>query len=112
MKTQGNYEMEITYFLPSQDSTSKTAAEFGLKIPELDMTFSRVKLIRGKNNNLFIASPCYKIGEQYNPYWSIGDSKRKAFNDLAMKALKDYYQIHYSQSLESLAVSSSEELPF
>ena len=104
--------MEITYFLPSQDPASKTVAEFGLKIPELDMTFSRVKLIKGKNGQLFIAAPSFKQGEEYKPYWAFGEAKKQSFNKLAMDALKEFYQKQYGKSLDTLANQGQEELPF
>lgn len=106
--------MEITYFLASQDPASKTIAEFGLKIPELDMTLSRVKLIKGKNGGLFIASPSFKQGEEYKPYWAFGEAKKMAFFGAAMQALKDFYQKQYGKPLESILTPATDEkeLPF
>lgn len=104
--------MEITYFLPSQDPAAKTVAEFGVKCPELDMTFSRIKLIRGKNGSLFIAAPSFKQGEEFRPYWILGESRKKWFNDLAMQELKDFYQKQYDKSFDTLISSSQEEIPF
>ena len=104
--------MEITYFLPSQDPASKTVAEFGFKCSELDMTFSRVKLIKGKNGSLFIAAPSFKQGEEFKSYWAFGEAKKKGRNEAIMNALKEFYQRQYGKSLDTLASSAQEELPF
>jgi len=94
--------MEITYFLPAQDPASKTIAEFGLRVPELDMTFSRVKLIKGKNGQLFIAAPSFKQGEEFKPYWAFGESEKKGRNDAIMNALREFHIKQFGKTLEGV----------
>lgn len=87
--------MEILYFWPSRDPQDKVIGEFGLKIPEWDLTFHKMKLIRTLNGGHFVAGPTYKHKakdgkEEYREYWSFGKNMKARFTEKAMEALKEY----------------------
>ena len=97
--------MEIIYYYPFEKDSDKVLGEFGIRIPEWDLTFYKMKLIRTLNGTLFIASPSYKFKnkeekEEYRPYWDFSKNTKARFQEKALVALKEFYEKKYGKKLE------------
>ena len=89
--------IEITYYFKSNDPESKIVGEFGVKIPEWDLYFSKMKLIKTLNGGLFIGAPSYKHKdkegkEEYKDYWFFGKEKGARFKEAVLKAVQEYIE--------------------
>ena len=87
--------IEITYCIPSKDPASKNIAEFGIRIPEWDLTFVKLKLIKGMNDRQFIGTPSYKVQmevgkDEFKAYWFFGDATKRKFTETVLKAINEY----------------------
>jgi len=105
--------MEITYYFKSKDPESKIVAEFGLKIPEWDLTFSKMKLVRTLNGGLFVAGPSYegkdKDGQRiYRDYWYFGKDTGARFKEKALKTVQEYIEKNFGRQ----EVKKSEDIPY
>jgi hypothetical protein len=93
--------LEITYYTRSKDSSSKTVAEFGIRVVEWDITFDKMKLIRSSKGNLFVSAPSYKAqkpdgSDEYKPYWFMSEEKKRRFFDTALKTVNEYIEKNFS----------------
>lgn len=112
IKNAGN-AMEITYYFKSKDPESKVVAEFGLKIPEWDLTFAKMKLVRTLNGNLFVAGPSYegkdKDGQKiYRDYWHFGKDTSIRFKEKVLKTVQEYIEKNFGKQ----EVKKSEDIPY
>lgn len=100
--------MEILYYFPNKDEASKTVGEFGIRIPEWDLSFYKMKLIRTLKGHLFVSGPSFKHTdpsgtEEYRSYWEFSKVRKTKFNDSALAALKEYYEKKYGKKLDDKA---------
>jgi len=108
--------MEITYYFKSKDKDSRIVAEFGVKIPEWDLYFSKMKLIRTLNGNLFIAAPSFKGKDKdgkevYKDYWWFGKDTGARFKEKVLILVQDYIKEKFGeQSLADQMVPYTEDL--
>lgn len=89
--------MEITYYFKSKDPESKIVAEFGLKIPKWDITFTKMKLIRTLNGQLFVSGPSYESKDKegnkvYRNYWYFGKDTGIRFKEKVLKTVQEYIE--------------------
>ncbi len=91
--------MEITYYKKSDDPTKSTVAEFGIKIPEWDMTLNHLKLILSKKGGMFAVAPAKKDGEVFTPYWGFSKDAERRFFDKALKLVEEYIHSKPEMSL-------------
>jgi hypothetical protein len=97
--------MEITYYAKSKDPLNKIVAEFGLKIPEWDLYFSKMKLIRTAKGHLFVSAPSYKYQDKenkdvYKEYWFFGKETSKKFFEQALEIVQAHIEKTYGISKE------------
>jgi uridine kinase len=89
--------MEVLYVWPNKDSSSKTVAEFGICIPEWDLTFNKMRLVKTLNGNIFVSAPSYKCTsregkEEYKEYFAFGKSTKSRFNQTVLEAVKAFIE--------------------
>jgi len=108
--------MEITYYFKSRDPESKIVGEFGLKIPEWDLYFSKMKVIRTLNGGLFIAGPSFKGKDKdgkeiYKDYWWFGKDTGARFKEKVLKLVEDYIKEKFGQqALSETSIPYSEDM--
>jgi len=95
--------MEITYYFKSKDRESKIVAEFGVKIPEWDLTLTKLKLIRTLNGSLFVAGPSFKGKdkdgkETYKDYWYFGKDTGARFKETVLKLVNEHMEQKFGKT--------------
>lgn len=89
--------MEIIYCFKSKDPSSKVVADFGIRIPEWDLTLYKLKLIKTINGHLFVSAPSYKYknkegNEQYGDYWRFGKETAERFQEKALSLVQKHLE--------------------
>lgn len=88
--------IRVTYLKKYEDPTSPIVALLGAHIRSMDFYLSKMKLVKKKNGDLFVAAPAepYKDKEtgqtKYSEFWWFGQSSTKFFQEEMMKAIKAY----------------------
>ena len=88
-----------------------------MRVSEWGLTFSKMKLIRGMNGNLFVCSPSYRADKndpksEYKPYWSFDKEKSRRFTDNVLKVIEEFIKTNYSDPLPKQELKLDKELPF
>lgn len=84
---------KVTYYRPNNEGG--VIAYLGLYIEEFDLYFSKLRLIRTKNNGLFVAPPSEKFiapegTAKYANFFWFGKAKSQEFQDAASIAISQY----------------------
>ncbi len=108
--------VEITYYFKSKDTDSKIVATFGIKIPEWDLYFNDMKLIKTLNGGLFVAGPSHKYTDkegkdQYKNYWHFGKENNKRFMETVLKEVQKYIEKEFGNQKTPMKIYD-EEAPF
>lgn len=83
--------VEILEFTPGKSPS--VAAEVKVHLPKMHLTLARVKIIKSKAGNMFVAAPAYKQdqdSEEWCSYFTWGDAANKAFGVEVLEACQPY----------------------
>lgn len=108
--------ISITFY-KEFDKSGSAIAQFGFKIEQWDMYFSKCRLIHGKDGQRFISFPSEKYKDEngqdkWAPYYWWGKETKTKLQAAVLEAIDAYCQEKRSQVKEAVDKYNEDNLPF